>query len=462
MIGEYLTGMITSVDETLYRGVFRLPPAHSMTIESGRLRRRRYWDIDPAKEIRCRSDGEFAEHFLELFQEAVRCRLRSHRPVGAYLSGGLDSSAVVCAAESLRRRGLADDLEFETFSQVYPGLDCDETTFIDQVVRMWDTRANSVSLDAGEDANWYAEQVLRYLDFPDYPGGNSGNCILSLAREKGFRVLLTGFGGDEWLSGSSWHYADLLRGFRVFELLRRVRSDRRTSALAINPLLAVLQSAAWPLVPREMRRALRMVLGRNRVPAWLNRSFARRIGVVERTRHEALRKPLRSFAQAALYRTLNDGGTSHALEMEERSASLLGLEQRHPFHDRRIVEFAHALPEEQRCASGEPKSILRRAMSSLVPEGVRRRQSKAEFSHSFVDAFRALGGARLYESLAIAAEGWVDGPRVRRMYAEMERLHARGDAAFMRYVWPLWMIFGIELWFTMVFLNRNPLEGKRP
>jgi asparagine synthase (glutamine-hydrolysing) len=103
MIAEYLARAITDQEETLYRGVFRLPPAHVLSVQPGRLRKARYWDIDPVRKIRYRTDEEYAEHFSDIFKVAVRCRLRSQGPVGAYLSGGLDSSSVVGVVQSLYR-----------------------------------------------------------------------------------------------------------------------------------------------------------------------------------------------------------------------------------------------------------------------------------------------------------------------------------------------------------------------
>src|SRR5262249_25801947 len=101
VLGEYLSNRLVSLDETLYRGILRVPPGHVLTAEGGRIRTRRYWDIDPSREIRYRDDDEYAEHFLELFREAVHRRLRSVGPTAIFLSGGLDSSSIVGAAARL-------------------------------------------------------------------------------------------------------------------------------------------------------------------------------------------------------------------------------------------------------------------------------------------------------------------------------------------------------------------------
>jgi asparagine synthase (glutamine-hydrolysing) len=214
MIGECLACAITDQEETLYRGVLRLPPAHFLFVRPGQLRKERYWDIDPSFSIRHQSNLEYAEHFLEIFTEAMRCRLRSHKPVGAFVSGGLDSSSIVSITQSLYHNGALADPGLETFSLIFPALDCDESNYIRDVVRMWGIKCNTVCAEE-LDASYYAADVSRYQDFPNYPNGSMCDRLRILAREKGFRVLLTGYGGDEWLTGSLYHYADLLRQLRI-------------------------------------------------------------------------------------------------------------------------------------------------------------------------------------------------------------------------------------------------------
>ena len=446
MVGEYLAVAITNAEETLYRDIYRLPPAHSLTIRDGTVRITRYWDIDFTHEIRYQTDAEYAEHFLELFQEAVQCRLRSHRPVDAYLSGGVDSSAIVCTAEALFSRGMLPHTGFETFSQIFPGLACDEQEYIEQVVQRWDIPSN-IRHYAEEDGGWYGQQAARYCDFPDYPYENSSYPLLALARSKGFRVLLTGFGGDEWFVGKSWYCADLLRAGRIFDAVRWAQS----SGGGLQSLKTLLVSGFFPLLPQHVQRLVRGIRGADEIPAWLTPQFTQDIQLAERIHRPTVRRPFASFAQSALYRTLLDGGGIHSLEMEERGASQYGIEQRHPFHDRRLIEFAFAIPEDQRCRSGQQKFILRRALNGSLPEGIQQRQTKAEFSHTFLTAFRAIGGASTFDALSLSSRGWIDGEQVRTMYQHMEHLSAQGNYAYMSYVWPLWMIYGIEQWLAVVF-----------
>src|SRR5262249_49934614 len=120
-------------EETLDAGVCRLPAAHYMVVTDQGVRKVRYWDIDPARAIRYRTDGEYDEHFLHLFAEIVRAHMRGRGNIGTLLSGGLDSSAIVCMAQMLVRQGRVPDCQ-EAYSLLFEDPSCDERGFIEAVV----------------------------------------------------------------------------------------------------------------------------------------------------------------------------------------------------------------------------------------------------------------------------------------------------------------------------------------
>ncbi|MDE3051941.1 MAG: asparagine synthetase B, partial [Nitrospirota bacterium] len=168
MVAEFLTGNVVTNAETLYEGIHRLEPAHVLVIRPGKNETRRYWTIDPHRRIDYSNDDDYAEHFHELFSRAVQCRLRSHRPIGLELSGGLDSSSVVSLLQAFSRTNPQDRDRFHTFSLIFPGLPCDERGFIDDVTAQGPfpshrIRAQAPALDG------FLDDVLRYHDLPDHP-----------------------------------------------------------------------------------------------------------------------------------------------------------------------------------------------------------------------------------------------------------------------------------------------------
>jgi asparagine synthase (glutamine-hydrolysing) len=458
MIGEYLASAITSREETLFQNILRLPPAHFLIIQPGRLRKECYWDLDLAREVRYPTDTEYVEHFLELFKEAVRCRWRSYGPVGAELSGGLDSSSVVGMVQHLFKEGMANT-DFETFSLIFPGeAACDESNYIRDVVRMWNLKSNEIE-PKPRSIPWYVDQVRRYQDHPEYPNGTISDQVKVAAREKGIRVLLTGFGGDECLTGSYYHYADLLRHLKLFSLIKQASDDKRVAGIYF-PATPVWRFGLRPLlvslIPAEFKKTIRHILGRQpQAPPWLNSQFAQKINLNERLQKQSTNFQSSTFAQRHLYHILTSGWAKHSGETDERAASWFGLEQRHPLRDRRLLEFCFALPEDQRWRQDQTKYVLRQAMRGLLPETVRRRLTKADFSHTFPDTFQAIGGENIFDSLTIVSIGWVDERKVREMYQQMMHLYRLGDEQYPENTWPLWNIFGIELWFKEAFQNHR-------
>jgi len=453
VVGEYLTGSLTTTEETLYQGVFRLAPAHFLVVRRDGVRKGRYWDIDPKKQVNYRSDLEYSEHFLSIFEEAVRCRLRSHAPVGAHLSGGMDSSSIVAMTASLLDEGRAPDCGFETFSMMYPpDWPCDERDHVQSVSQMSRVKMNFVEPGI-PGRSYYTEQAHKFQDFPDFPNG-AGQCLPlnEFARTKGFRVLLTGNGGNEWFEGGIAYLADLLRGLRLGKLFRQTRFG---SELTGNPsrLSLAFRFGLLPLLPSLVRSTGKRLLTKGTIlPVSINERFAGRIGLRERLRRsddDGLK--FSTYAQRRVYRLVTDGAEVQPNEVMERASARLGLEDRHPFHDMRLAEFALALPEEQRWRNDETKHILREAMRGRLPERVRRRKIQGDFSILFVKTLEALGAEPAFDRLAIASLGWVEPKGIRRMYREMTGLYAKNDLSYTARMWPLWGVLAMELWFRAAF-----------
>src|SRR5262249_54476091 len=149
-------------------GIHRLLPAHALTVSSGQVQKRRYYDIDSNKTIRYQRDEDYADHCYGLLKEAVRCSLRSCTPVGVLLSGGLDSSAILGMTQVLSRGGAMAVPNVEAYSLTFSQPDADERAYLADVVSRWSVPVQAVSYD-----DWtpppLAEQVVRLRDFPDFP-----------------------------------------------------------------------------------------------------------------------------------------------------------------------------------------------------------------------------------------------------------------------------------------------------
>jgi asparagine synthase (glutamine-hydrolysing) len=402
-VGDYLAALQPPPETTFYTSVYRLPPGHAIDVRPGRVRTWAYWELDPEREIRHASDEQAAEAFAERFDEAVRCRLRSNRPVGAYLSGGLDSSSIVVTARDLRHRDApgAGTGPLQTVSTVYDRFpSCDERAYMQAVLEQGGfdplfIRADDVTpLDGLEDL-----VVLHDEPFlaPNLPVKWHEHRLVA---ESGPTVLLDGHGGDEVVSQGAARLHELARAGNWLTLAGEVRglsqvygetgaAQRWASLVWREAVQPWTRKRGWT---RLVARLLRKVGGRLRSPSPAVRravgsldiiapDFRRRIQLEERRRtYLEQQRHVERTARAQHHRHLALPMQGQALEILDRTARARGLEVRFPFFDRRLVEFCLALPADQKLRNGYGRYILRTAMHGRLPDPVRTRLSKVDFT----------------------------------------------------------------------------------
>ncbi len=442
VIGEHLACKLVSADETLFRGVLRLRAAHSLVVEGSNIGTRAYWRADPARQVRHRDDEEYAEHFRVLFRDAVRDRLRCHRTVMSELSGGLDSSWVVGMAATLQREGQTACPGFETASMVFPGWDCDETPFIESVLGHWGLTGHRTPAEAAV-PSLLRHLAGRHLDFPPYPNGIGFRSVMRLARDRGTRVMLTGAGGDDWFWGSYDHLA-------CADLLRQGRPLAFSKALltAEDPPLRAAMKVARYLVGRRMTGLRRRNVWRS-IPDWVDPAFARRIDLGDRLSARPAEWDPQSAVRSQVHATGMSPWGYHGTEIMERLGAECGVERRHPLFDRRLVEFALAIPEEQRHRGSARRRIERRAARPFLPALVADRDDKANFAPPFRHALAAcVDMVRPARRLRSVQLGWVKPEALERAYGRATAGERTAESDAM--AWPVWMTFGVEFWLGAV------------
>ncbi len=437
MAAEYLSNSLTSVDETLYRDVQRLPAGHSLSVADDRHTLRRYWHFDPSRKVRFKTDDEYAEALRAEIDTAVRACARTAAPLAIEVSGGLDSTSVAAMAKHLAARGELR-VPVETFNVALPGFDCDEGEYVREFDRLWKCTTTRVSFELSTRSEFDAS-LAAHRDFPECPNDAMHYPVYDEIRTRGYRVLLGGVGGDESFTGHVFHYADLLKRMS-FRALRRQMHDEE---LSFGELVTY---GLRPLAPAPIRWGARLL--RRGHPEWIQSRFANAVGLADR-----LRRPRQtgmgwqSRAQEEMFRDLTYGWGYHRSETMSRVLAEHGLEYRSPLLRLNVVEFGLAIPEIQRWRGSETKFALRRAMQGLLPERVRSRTDKADFGAVFAAAFSKLDSAPVFRSLQLTARGWLDGSRVREMHASLAAWQP-GTPIEELPIWPLWMIFGTECWLT--------------
>lgn len=439
--------------ETFYRGVFLVPAGHTMVVTREGVRTWRYWDINPRTELRYGSDDEYAEHFRALFFEVVEARLRSTGPVGAMLSGGLDSSSIVCSAQELYRAGRAVDHGFTSFSAVFAGQDCDERPLIEEMRAKYGFPA--CYFPPGKSAGKLQLQPKNFAEEPHMHSAPGENALLRTAVERGVRVLLTGDVADAYVGGSRLVFDSLLRQGHLRAFWRHLRTYRR---LGPDESLrkTILLWCLGPLLPIALQRQL---MARNTRRFLVEHAAQLMPGyIAEPVREEVRQRHVALCVGLERQRRFASQSREDQFEMlypplVSRNPPGWPVEVARPYADRRLHEFMLAIPPEQHF---EPhpdsdliyagsKRLVRRALRGVLPESIRTRTTKTVFSSVYNNDleshwadYEAAFGPSAHP--LVVERGYVEHGR---FWSRLEQWRAGGAAEDFIY---LIQIVGLETW----------------
>jgi asparagine synthase (glutamine-hydrolysing) len=437
---EYIAGwfsLFPATHLTPYIGIHSVPPSSSVVIRNGKQIVTKYWDFDPAKKIRHRSDAEYEEHFRSVFAEAVRRRLRSDSPVLSELSGGMDSSSIVCMADTILARGAFETPRLDTIS------------YFDDSEPNWNERPYFTKVEekrgrTGTHIDMGSQEPFKFgFDsdhFASSPGSSAGRPseasrqIAACMTSHGNRVVLSGTGGDEVTGGvptpilelqdllAKGHFRTLAHQLKVWALNKR------------KPWFYLLFDAAREFLPP----ALVGVPKHKRPAPWFNRAFVKR----NRAALSGYEDRIKIFGSLPSFQ--GNVGTLDALRRQLASCDLssdLPREKRYPYLDRDLLEFNYAIPREQLVRPGQRRSLMRRALIGIVPDEVLNRRRKAFVARGPMVGIAAewphlleLGQNMLMSSLGIADSA--------RFVEALQKTRQGGEVPIV----PFMRTLGIELW----------------
>lgn len=384
---EYVAGWLSffpAAHLTPYVGIHAVAPSSYVLVRNRKVSATVYWDFDPGKQIRYRHDTEYEDHFRTVFTQSVQRRLRSPAPVLAELSGGMDSSSIVCVADAILAQGNAPTPRLDTVS------------YYDDHESNWNERPYFRRVEEKRGRPGYHIDVgnrnqlnFKFNDarFVSTPGAH--RCVSKAAKafagrmnSGGYRVLLSGIGGDEVTGGVPTPIPEL------GDLLARARF--RTLAHQLKSW-ALSKRKPWFHLLFETGRCFfppAFVGGpdRQRAAPWLVPDFAHRNRQALHgygTRRQLL-GPLPSFQENlstldALRRQM--ACSSHSLEPV--------YENRFPYLDRDFLEFMYAIPREQILRPYQRRSLMRRSLRGIVPDEILNRKRKAFVARGPLDAASA-------------------------------------------------------------------------
>ena len=376
---DYLRdGLTDHGGETLLEDVLQLPAAHWMEVDLESAlagEPQQYWGIDLDQRLDV-SYPEAVAKSRELFLESVRLHLRSDVPVGAALSGGIDSSAIVAAMRAVEPKA-----DVHTFSFVTDDADIGEERYADLAAKGAGATARKVRIEPGE----LAADLDRLVAAQDEPFGSTSIYaqyrVFRLAAEHRIKVMLDGQGADEMLAGYLGYIparvGSMIGGGQWLKAYAFAgRASRRPGVGGRTMLLA---RGLRRLLPHRVQSGGKALFGRPSVPNWMNARWLADRGVepAMETRSNRRREQLRE----RLYRTLTETSLPMLLRYEDRNSMAWSIESRVPFLTPALAEFHLALPEEYLISpDGVTKHVFREAMRGIVPDTILDRRDKIGFA----------------------------------------------------------------------------------
>jgi asparagine synthase (glutamine-hydrolysing) len=430
-----ITGFQRRIGETFFSTIKELPPAHYMLLDRDNTILRKYWDL-PAFELKQRkNDKYYASKFRELLIDAVRVRLPSHLRIGSYLSGGLDSTLVVCLANEILNSNLPSEKRDrnpqQLFCAFYSDAVADERPFMKEVSSFIKTKidyvfpSNVLGWEDIKDFVYYMDEPVSVLNYYAYW------CLARITSGR-VRVTFSGQGPDEFLAGHPDHF---------WVYLKELWKSRRISRLMKESIAGLGRYGLLPVLRRSiMQFASRtMHVGKLLDPSFVSCNNTRKISRRDDSLHAAL-----------LLDTTENRLPMH-LRVGDRVSSAFSIESRYPYLDHKVVESSFCLPSNQKIRNAWSKYVLRNAAKGLIPESVRKRkklgtpvpiESWMKSLHTEISS--VFGSSKFQQRRYFNQKAILD---IYERYCEgkLSRLEKHC------YVEVLWRILNVELWLEAFF-----------
>lgn len=405
---EYVAGALSflpAVERTPFVDIRSVPAACTVRINPTRISTATYWRFDPLKKIRYRTDAEYEEHFRTVFGQSVRRRLRSDAPVLAELSGGMDSSSIVCMADALGGPGSPNMPRLDTIS------------YFNDSEPDWNERPYFTKVEQGrQHTGCHIAATGSESLFPEYEQGAAPltpwaawkRTPMTVAftrylNSRRIHVVLSGIGGDEVLGGipaPEPELGDLLLRVHILAFGRQIM---RWALTRRQPVWLLLARTLSPFLRCRGFRASR----NKRLPTWIDPSFAKR-------QYAALTGYEKRLKLTGPIPSLQENLT--ALDGLRRQVHCLALpsnpcyEKRYPYLDRELLEFIYSVPRSQIVRPGQRRSLMRRSLAGIVPDQVLNRRRKAVVSRGPRAAIASQWKLvqQITEDMAIAACKYVE------------------------------------------------------
>jgi asparagine synthase (glutamine-hydrolysing) len=435
---------------SIYEGINKLPAAHKLTLEDGRVEVERYWRLSYKTVEPVPTENDAAQHLRELMADAVRMRLVSDVPLGVLLSGGVDSSSIAALAVA------ASSEPVKTFSISFAEASFDESAYARSVAKFLGTDHHEERLSANLAANLVSE-IGAWMDEPFSDPSLVPTYLLSRFTRKHVTVALGGDGGDELFAGYPMY-----AGLRWAEFYKRVPPFLRASV--VEPLVKLLpvktKNLSFDYKAKRFVRAAKFD-DVTRHHSWFGsfstdqhqNLFTRDVldatdaDIYRGVRELVNASDAKAIVERMQYADINFYLAEDILTKVDRAAMAVSLETRAPFLDPRVGQFAASIPVEYKLKGKSGKVILKEAMKDLLPQNILHRPKKG-FGIPIAEWLKGRLNWLMHEMLSserLSSQGLFNADYVQQLIRE----HESGAASHHKELWTL-LVF--QLWFDR-FLN---------
>ena len=375
---RYIAGYLAAdpeADLTPYQEIRAVPPGHLVRIRNGKVAFGRFWSPNLRPSIQYNADAEYEEHYRHLFGQAVKRRLRTQSRILADLSGGLDSTSIVCMADEILNTGAPGTPGVDTFS-FYDLAEPDEDDFryFTKVEQHRGRAGFCFNFEGGVDSILFDRPV--FAASPSFGGrAEIKTAVSRILDQHQYRVSLSGRGGDEF-NGQALNprvqMADLVLQLRFVELAKQLAAW--SLLIRKRPWVHLLAQTLLQLAPAWTRALL---TEEGEIDPWINPAFAR-------THRISVRQVDATEGLGAVYPSVRDA--VHTVVTIGRQMSSLEpslVETRYPYLDQQLVEFLTAIPLDQLLRPGQRRFLMRRALAKIVPTDILSRKTKSMVSRCF-------------------------------------------------------------------------------
>lgn len=451
-VAAHITGSPPFLDQSFYEGVHQLRPAHALVATPGNpVKTWRYWDIDFGTRVRYSDERDYEAHFLELFEKAVEARLRTAFPIGILLSGGHDSGSAASVAGLVRERsGAGASVPIHAVSFAFDDFpEADERHVSDRIVERFGFSPHYVHTREA----WPLKDYPRYAPPADTPLIGAYHAVdavaFGLMQSLGVRSLIDGHRGDLVAGGYILDYPTLFWAGRWQTLVRDLDQMGRLYGEGMRDTLrrAFWLSIRRSLWPEGRAEGLRLRLRRLRsgsppAPEWVRASWLHDVGLAEAVAEAVEPLPWGvPYARQRRYRSVFTPLHAEVPLTLWRAQAPFGITRSDPWSDRRLVEFAVAVPQEILNRPTEPKRLVRRSIRGIMPEAAWRAAGKYYpeplFLHALRDAERTTV-LNLLTDMAAARAGFVDEEPLQASYEAFRRGAPEPPL--------LWSALTLEMW----------------